>query len=93
MHDNKNIPHQMTEHVLSDLYKRRKALLISIQYTKEKEDALAKPLRTPHRDARRLKDFLVEQGYPEEGIVHLADDLEDPNLHPTRANVVCLSFY
>ena len=67
--------------------KRDKALLISIQYDSPTQPHV-KPLTTPHRDARRLKDFLIEEGYLLENIVHLADNMSNVNSRPTRENVV-----
>ncbi|EKM57730.1 uncharacterized protein PHACADRAFT_251546 [Phanerochaete carnosa HHB-10118-sp] len=45
-------------------------------------------LRTPHRDVRLLKDFLIRhEGYLEQNIVVLIDDPANECMRPTKANI------
>lgn len=62
---------------------RRKALCIGINYTGQKNE-----LRGCVNDAKRVRQFLIKNGYPSENIVLLTDDSRDPRLLPTKKNIL-----
>lgn len=64
-----------------------KALLISLQYDNPVCEPV-KPLKTPHRDALQLKNFLLKERYLEGNITQMSDNAADPNMLPTKTNVV-----
>lgn len=62
---------------------RRKALCIGINYTGHSNE-----LRGCVNDAKRVRQFLIKNGYPAENIVLLSDDTRDPRSLPTRKNII-----
>jgi len=47
------------------------------------------PLKAPPVDAVRFADFLVKSwGFPQENVVLMTDDTQNPNLRPTSANLM-----
>lgn len=68
----------------SDCSGKRKALLIGINYTGQKN-----PLHGCINDALNLRDYLIkEHRYRLEDMVMLTDDQSDPNFQPTKANIL-----
>jgi len=71
----------------SDRIPIRRALLIAIRYSAERDGVVR--LRLTHRDVRRLRARLVSEGYLEKNIVVLCDNSRlAPHLQPTKANIV-----
>lgn len=68
--------------------RKKKALLIAIHEVQGREDLEALPYA--HRDARALRDRLIEQyGYHEEDVVLMLDLPDHPKkLWPTKTNIV-----
>jgi len=62
----------------------RKALLVGIRYLNT-----GSPLSGCHNDVANVKDFLLKKGYKEENTLVLIDDEDtDPDLMPTRENII-----
>ncbi|KAJ2917544.1 hypothetical protein MD484_g2842, partial [Candolleomyces efflorescens] len=59
------------------------SLRIGINYTGQKNE-----LRGCVNDAKRVRQFLIKNGYPQENIVLLTDDSKDPRLLPTKKNIL-----
>lgn len=62
---------------------RRKALLIGINYTGQKNQ-----LRGCINDVKNVQSFLLKHGYKEDDMVILRDDAVNQMQHPTRANII-----
>lgn len=62
----------------------KKALFIGINYFGQEGE-----LHGCINDVHNIRKFVTEKfGYQMENVVSLTDDVEDPNLHPTRDNII-----
>ncbi|KAF9907852.1 Ca(2+)-dependent cysteine protease [Linnemannia zychae] len=82
MVQNTHIP-APTNFQLSNCTGRKRALLIGINYFRQKSE-----LRGCINDVRNIKAFIRRFGFREEDSVTLTDDQADPTRIPTRANII-----
>ncbi|KAF9926528.1 Ca(2+)-dependent cysteine protease [Linnemannia zychae] len=82
MVQNTHIP-APTNFQLSNCTGRKRALLIGINYFRQKGE-----LRGCINDVRNIKQFIQRFGFFERDIVTLTDDQADPTRIPTKANII-----
>ncbi|KAF6758921.1 Metacaspase-1A [Ephemerocybe angulata] len=76
-------PSSPSHHSPSHYPAQQQPAVIGINYTGHSNE-----LRGCVNDAKRVRQFLIKNGYPAENIVLLSDDTRDPRSLPTRKNII-----